>query len=194
MQGNTQDASSQGWTVRLVAVGIVSLGLLVLALLVGLAVLFLKSPSAQPSPGSSSALTLNQAAPDVALDMLGGKTVRLSSLRGRPVWINFWASWCTPCRAEMPHILQVAGQPGSGNVQLLAVSTGEGEETVRGYLKRSGYTELPAALDTDGSVATRYHVHNLPTHVFIDSDGIVREVRLGTMEADEMQAAVKRLR
>lgn len=181
------------WTIRLVIAGLGMLGLLSAALLVGAVILLLNSRSATTSRAESVGLAVGDAAPEFELRTLDGALVRLSDLRGRGVWLNFWASWCTPCRAEMPELVTVGEEAEQQGVTLVAIATGEAEETARDYLERSGHVTLPAALDSDGEVATRYQVRNLPTHVFIDADGIVREVRLGSMEGDDMRAAVRRL-
>lgn len=182
-----------GWTMRLVVMGLVMLGLLAAALLVGVVTLLMNSRSAATPQVEAQGLTVGEAAPDFAARTLDGEVIRLSELRGRAVWLNFWASWCTPCRAEMPELVTVGREARQQGVILVAISTGESDETARDYLKRSGHTALPAALDADGRVATLYQVRNLPTHVFIDAEGTVREVRLGSMDGEDMRTAVRRL-
>lgn len=183
-----------GWTMRLVVMGLVMLGLLAAALLVGVVTLLLNSRSAATPQMEAQGLTVGGAAPDFAVRTLDGEVIRLSELRGRSVWLNFWASWCTPCRAEMPELVTVGREAKQRGVILVAISTGEAEETARDYLERSGHTALPVALDADGQVGTLYQVRNLPTHVFIDAQGTVREVRLGSMDGEDMRTAVRRLR
>ncbi len=178
----------------LVLAGLGLLGLMAVALVVGLILLFINSTSAQRAALPKPKVDVNQPAPDFQLRTLQGETVKLSELRGQPVWLNFWAAWCAPCRQEIPDLIAEGKKAGDQGVRLLTIDTGEGEQEVRRYLKTSGYSELPTALDQDGSVASAYGVLGLPTHVFIDSQGTVRRVNLGPMSADAMRRAVSELR
>jgi peroxiredoxin len=120
------------------------------------------------------------AAPEFALPMLDGTTIRLSDLRGRAVILNVWASWCPPCRAEMPELqrLHEAGE-GRGFVVLAVNSTVQDSEAeARAFTDARGLT-LPIALDVSGEVTRSYEVRALPTTFFIDAEGIVRRVVLG---------------
>ncbi len=178
----------------LVLAGLGLLGLMAVALVVGLILLFINSTSAQRAALPKPKVDVNQPAPDFQLRTLQGETVKLSELRGQPVWLNFWAAWCAPCRQEIPDLIAEGKKAGDQGVRLLTIDTGEGEQEVRRYLKTSGYSELPTALDQDGSVASAYGVLGLPTHVFIDSQGTVRRVNLGPMSAEAMRRAVSELR
>lgn len=183
---------ARGRTTTLVYAGLGVLGALAVALIVGLAVLLTNTESATDSAPPVPALEVNQPAPDFMLRTLGGDRVRLSEMRGSPVWLNFWASWCNPCREEMPDIARVTkAEPG---VRLLTINTGESESLARGFVERIGNPDLPVALDPDGAVAARYGVVNMPTHVFIDSRGVVRQATIGIMDAPEMERALGELR
>ena len=156
----------------------------VAAILVGVELL----TSGQDRAGAFSAVNVTGAsgpaprigslAPDFEAPDLSGKAVRLSDFRGRPVWINFWATWCPPCRAEVPDI-QAAYQEKQGDgLVLLAVDLGEDANAVRRYVEASGIT-YTVVLDSDGSIAARYRVNGLPTHVFVDRAGSVRGLQIG---------------
>ncbi len=121
---------------------------------------------------------VGEKAPDFTAPDLSGNLVRLSDYQGRPVWINFWGSWCPPCRAEMPEIDAAYREAQSSGLVLLAVSVGEDRDVVARYLRQTGF-DIPAVLDADGLVATQYAVTGFPTHVFVDRDGIVRDIRVG---------------
>ena len=121
---------------------------------------------------------VGEKAPDFIAEDLGGNLVRLSDYHGRPVWINFWATWCPPCRAEMPEIDAAYRDAESSGLVLLAVSVGEEGSAVANYLRQTG-SAVPAVLDKDGLIATQYAVTGFPTHVFVDRDGIVRDIRVG---------------
>ena len=124
-------------------------------------------------------------APDFQLQDLGGEIVSLSQLRGRPVMLNFWATWCPWCVVEMPYIQEIyegwTGKPPS--VVVLAINTGESSSKARGFLESHGFS-FPVLLDADLLVALRYDVvrYNklyIPTTFFIDKDGIIQAKRNG---------------
>lgn len=123
-------------------------------------------------------------APDFAFEDLEGNTVRLSELRGVPVLLNFWATWCPPCRKEIPDLQRFYEQYGD-RITLLGIDWGEDVEEVKRFLERYGatYTNL---LDKDGKFFVRYRLTGLPTSYWIDEEGIIRGMWLGAMELEEM--------
>lgn len=139
-------------------------------------------------------LRVGSPAPDFQVPRLDGSTVRLQALRGQPVWINFWATWCTPCREEMPDLVEVARSSQSEGVVMLAIDVAEQPGDVKAFLKDGGYESLPVALDRTGDVSSAYRVYGFPTHVFIDRQGIVRKINVGAMSAADMRLALKDLR
>lgn len=149
---------------------------------------------AERTAGEPRGIRVGAPAPDFALEALDGGTVRLSALRGRPVWLNFWATWCTPCKAEIPAMLEVAEASGSGGARLVAVNMGERRADVERYLSANGFGELPAVLDGDGAVSASYGVTGLPTHVFVDARGVVRRIEMRQLDAAEMRSALAELR
>lgn len=134
---------------------------------------------------TTGALRPGDSAPDFALQTPQGGMIRLDELRGTPVWLTFWASWCPPCRVEMPdtQALFEASQP--GRYHYLAINIEEDAVTASTFLRGGGYT-FPAALDVTGEVSLSYGVMALPTHVFVDKDGTVREVYVGILSRSQM--------
>jgi cytochrome c biogenesis protein CcmG, thiol:disulfide interchange protein DsbE len=130
---------------------------------------------------------IGKPAPDFEFTMTDGTTVHLSDFKGRPVWINFWASWCPPCRAENPDIqdLYNAHKDADGLV-LLAPAIGEGRDSVAGYMQRADL-HYPVGADTDTQIAANYRVLGIPTHIFVDRDGIIREMRVGALGRKTME-------
>ncbi len=124
-------------------------------------------------------------APDFTTPALNGGTVRLSSLRGKVVLINFWATWCTACQDEMPAIQQVWDRYHSRGLEVVAVDFREGNKaSMQRFLRQVG-AKFTAALDPDGKIADAYGVtFGLPTSVFVDRDGMVRVIHLGQMAPD----------
>jgi peroxiredoxin len=150
--------------------------LMVLALILTVAGCASTGPTGNGTVGSR----VGDLAADFTLKDLDGQTVTLSSLLGRPVMINFWASWCSPCRSEMPDIQAVYLErlADSPSLVILSINLGEASATVRQFMADSFYT-FPALLDSQKSVAIQYDVTSIPTTFFIDENGIIKERRLG---------------
>ena len=126
-------------------------------------------------------------APDFTLDLLGGGEVTLSDLRGKPVVVNLWASWCPPCRAEMPAIQKVYQDYQDLGLVVLGVNTTnqDSEADAAAFVRQYGLT-FPIPLDRDGSVSVRYQLSGLPTTFFIDRKGIIRSVVVGGPMSEAM--------
>lgn len=118
------------------------------------------------------------AAPDFALETLDGQTVTLSDLQGQAVLVNFWASWCLPCREEMPAIQQVYEQYHDQGFVVLAVNLQEQDAQVAAFADQLGLT-FPILMDRDGSVFDRYQVSALPSTFFVDQAGVIQDVAVG---------------
>jgi peroxiredoxin len=133
-------------------------------------------------PGSEQAEpAVGRFAPDFTLTTVNGETLQLSELRGKPVVLNFWATWCGPCQREMP-ALEAASLRFADKVVFVGVDQAEPPEVVARYLEELGVTFI-VPLDTDGSVGDRYNVLGLPTTFFVDERGIIRHFWMGEMNA-----------
>lgn len=119
-------------------------------------------------------------APDFTLETLDGGQVTLSDLRGQVVLINFWATWCPPCRAEMPAIENVyrAFKPLGLEVLAVNLTNQDNEAAVASFVQALGLT-FPILLDRTGEVSNRYNLHGLPSTFFVDSQGVIRSVVVG---------------
>ncbi|GAA0611703.1 redoxin domain-containing protein [Virgibacillus siamensis] len=136
---------------------------------------------------NQSGIEVGKTAPDFKLDTLSGGTFRLSDLRGKPVFLNFWASWCGPCKKEMPD-MQKFHKKYSEKVEVIAVNlTGSelGAGKVRKYINKYGYT-YPVPLDKNSEVQGMYDVTVVPTTYIIGRDGNVIERKRGPMSYDYM--------
>lgn len=123
--------------------------------------------------------------PDFTLSTLEGKPVKLNDLRGKPVWVNFWATWCPPCRAEMPEMKQKYAQLKDKGLVILGVDMSEDPATVRQFTEGNGY-DWTFLLDPGGQAASQYYVSGIPTHLFIGRDGIIKAVQVGGIPASMM--------
>ena len=121
-------------------------------------------------------------APDFTVQTLDGEVVQLSDLQGKAVVLNFWATWCPPCRAEMPELQAAYDSYAAGGLVVLGVNQGEDRATVETFLTQRNLT-FPVALDVQGDVSRLYQVNSLPTTFFIDRDGVIREIVIGQMNA-----------
>ncbi len=116
-------------------------------------------------------------APDFSLTTLSGEPFTLSGLRGTPVVLNFWATWCPPCRAELPE-LQGANERLAGQVAIIGVNQAEAPADVSRFVAGLGLT-FPVPLDVDAATSRLYAVRSLPTTFFIDRQGIIRHIQIG---------------
>ncbi len=134
-------------------------------------------PTALVDIGSSTAEP-GAPAPELVLALEEGRHLRLSDRRGRPVVINFWATWCGPCRIEMPELLRAAAA--DPELALLAVNLQEDRAAVEPFAEALGMATT-VVLDPEGEVADLFGVRGLPTTVFIDRDGSIRTTYAGVL-------------
>lgn len=140
------------------------------------------------SPDKRSAgLQEGEEAPNFRLMLEDGRYISLHDLRGRPVLINFWATWCGPCRLEMPEIVAVA-QANPGLV-VLAINVQETLEQIRPFAEEF-QMQLPIVRDTDGELRALYAVRGMPTSVFIDPNGKIFTIWSGMLTADRLQEMI----
>ncbi len=152
------------------------------ALLVGAAGLMLSIDT-----GASSATRTN-----LSLQALDGGTIRLADYRGKTVALNFWATWCPPCRAEMPELNRYFLDHRDQGFVLVAVNTGETPELARGFIRENGFT-FPVALDPDSRIADRFGITGLPVTLIIGPEGEIIYRHTGLITLDVLDAQVRPL-
>lgn len=130
---------------------------------------------------------IGRLAPDFTLSDLDGNWFRLSDLRGKVVFVNFWATWCPPCRAEMPEMEAVYQEYKDKNVVVVGVDISESEDEVRQFVGEGGYN-WTFVIDTTGVVMESYDITAIPTSIFIDREGVIRAVNIGAMNKRGMEA------
>ena len=134
-------------------------------------------------------------ATDFTLDSLDGKTSSLSAYRGRFVFLNFWATWCPPCRSEMPAMQALYSRLEARGFVILAVDLAEKADTVRAYVKKNAFT-FPVLLDKTGEVGGTYGAQSIPTTYLIDREGKVLARGIGAQwkwDSPEMIALFEKL-
>jgi len=137
--------------------------------------------SSSISVGGTGAIPkIGDKAIDFTLEDLSGKKVKLSDFRGKVVLINFWASWCPPCREEMPALQAVYQDKQSENLVVLAVDIQEDSDTVSRFVQKLGLT-FPIAMDTEGEVTEAYGIDSIPSSFFVDKSGTIRAISIGAM-------------
>jgi len=120
-------------------------------------------------------------APDFSLETLNGETIMLSELRGTPLLINLWASWCGPCRAEMPAMQRIFEKySSSGSFTILAVNATNQDNPANAaaFVSEHNLT-FPILMDVDGEVSASYQLRSLPTSFFVNREGIIEEIVIG---------------
>jgi len=127
-------------------------------------------------------------APDFTLKSLDGQQVTLSQLKGHPVLINFWASWCPPCRLEMPDLVKAYTAHKAAGFVLLGLNATALDTLpdVKAFVSEFGMN-FPVLLDEDGSVEALYRLRGLPLSVFVDRQGIISRLNIGAMSADQFE-------
>lgn len=145
-----------------------------------LAVLGPEKPAPSPTPAAdkTKGAQVGNLAPDFELDDLDGNSVRLSDLRGTPVMLNFWATWCGPCRSEMADIQRVYEEWAAEDLVLLTVNMGGTSSQVAEFFEAQELS-LPVLLDTKQDVADDYGIRYVPTTFFLDADSVIQAVKVG---------------
>jgi peroxiredoxin len=155
-------------------------------------------PVGQPTEG----LRIGDRAPEfegtvagqtIQLVDLDGRLIRLADLRGRPVWINFWATWCPPCQEETPVLRDTYARFREDGLALVAISVQETTpEDVRRYVETYGL-EYIVGFDATSAIFHTYRAFGLPTQLFVDREGVIREVILGPVTREQAEAIIRPL-
>ena len=179
---------------RLAAVGVLLLSLVAVALLVRRQIASPTAPSRigviGVAGGGGQPPAIGKPAPDLALTTLNGASLRLSDLRGKTVLLNFWATWCGPCKQEMPLLVRAAQANADQGLVVIGVDVQESAPQVRSFVQQLGVT-YPIAIDGDGSAVAAYRVYGLPTTWVIDGGGVARATQLGPLNDADLAKALR---
>jgi peroxiredoxin len=139
-----------------------------------------------------SSVDKGSVAPDFTLTDLNGSPVTLADYKGKNIYLNFWASWCDPCKEELPDIENVYQEYKEKDFVVLTVNTGEEKETVKSFIESNAYT-FPVLLDAKMDVARQYKTNDIPVSFFINKEGFIVSKKVGLMTGEEMKAAIEGL-
>jgi len=138
-----------------------------------------------------NSLKVGTAAPQFALTFDDEQSLTLADLRGRPVMINFWATWCPPCRSEMPEIVHHAKT--DDDLIVLAVNVREGLEQVRAFADEYDMI-MPVVLDRNGDLQSLYLLRGMPTSIFIDREGVIVSTWEGMLSVAQLESMLDGIR
>lgn len=171
-----------------------ALGLLVLTAIVGglVAIDRLSDSGGDLGPLDGRSPKVGQPAPQFVLRDTNGDERRLDDSSGQVVWLNFWATWCIPCRQELPDIQRLADEYASAGLVVLTVNYQEPADLATDFWNELGL-DLPILLDSDGEVARQYHLRGFPDNFFIDRDGTLRAFTLGFLTEEQMRERLAEL-
>jgi len=135
-------------------------------------------------------LAVGDTAPDFTLPTLNDEPIQLSQLRGKPVIINFWATWCPPCQREMPDLEKFYSDYQS-HVEFLSVNltSQDRREKVASFIEQYGVT-FPVVLDTKGKILKLYNIQTIPTTYILDENGVIRKKALGPLTYKQLQETI----
>jgi len=128
---------------------------------------------------------------DFSLNDLKGRSHSLKNLRGKTVLLDFWATWCGPCRITMPQVAKIHAEYKDRGVEVMSINVGESAKKAGDYIARNGYG-FTTLLDTDRQVSTRYQINGIPTLVVIDAAGQVSDYLVGARDDVALRAALKK--
>lgn len=149
-----------------------------------------QTPADTPTPLPVAA-RVDALAPDFTFnDVYTTTDETLWSLRGQPVWINFWATWCQPCAEEMPWMKEIYDAHKDDGLRILSMNESDGTQRIVDYIKGKDYN-WTFAVDWDLETSHRYGVQGIPVHVFVDKDGVIRTLNVGEMAPGAMEEGVK---
>ena len=151
-------------------------------------------PVATPQAVSSDFVSLvGQPAPDFSLTGIDGAKHQLTEYKGHVTFVNFWATWCGPCRVELPTLEKFVAAQGDKGAVVLAINAGETADQINTYFKENDISGLNVLLDSNIEVYTAYGINALPTSFIVDKDGIIRYRHFGMLREEDIKGYMDKL-
>ncbi|MCG8353077.1 MAG: TlpA family protein disulfide reductase [Chloroflexales bacterium] len=157
----------------------------------GSAVSAMVAPTSMLLDASDEQAKVGAIAPDFSFTLADGSTQKLSDLRGQKILVNFWATWCAPCKVEMPEIQEALKRYDSDGFAVLAISN-ENAEAIDTFARQNNFT-FPLISNQDGDIGDHYGVTGFPVSFFINSDGTIGFKQIGIMNLDLITQRVEAL-
>ena len=148
------------------------------AALLAAALIFSHGPAAGADLSDKLKALVGKDAPDFSLKGLDGKSVHLADTRGSVTIVDFWATWCGPCVAALPHLDELYQQQSPNGLKVFAVDCQEDQATVQSFVTKKGW-KLPVILDSDGAASLKYSADAIPETVVIGKDGKIKQIFVG---------------
>jgi len=158
-----------------------------------------QNPDRETTPAGRAVYSLDNlvqvgdTAQDFALGDLDGNQYRLSEMRGHPVMLNFWATWCAPCQVEMPELQAAFEKHQEDGLIMLALDYDEPESAVRSFFYEEFNLTFTPLLDEDGVVAANYGIYNFPSTLFVDPDGVIQAIHRGPMVQSQIEVYLSKI-
>ena len=149
-----------------------------------------RSPETPNETGLSVGLKAGNLAPNFEFSTFDGRRVSLSDFRGQPVFLNFWASWCGPCRAEMPNMQTMLDLYGQDGLVIIGVNAGEALTPAQAFIDRLEVDFTAFAYDPTQEIVRLFGVQGLPVSYFIDADGVITRVIAGQLSYEVMEGSI----
>jgi cytochrome c biogenesis protein CcmG/thiol:disulfide interchange protein DsbE len=159
------------------------------ALMVLLVLAACNTGTSSHSGGAPKTAEVGKPAPQWSEPLINGKTLTMSSLVGKPVYLNFFASWCTPCNAEAPDVNAVQREFASRGLRVIGVDVLESSKKAKSFVDQH-HVIFPVVVDS-GTLRDEYQINGMPVHAFIDAHGIVRKIAVGELSKSQMEADVR---
>lgn len=166
----------------------------ILILIAGLAWIGISVNRSGEGMGLTAAPQTGFPAPNFTLKTPQGETYQLSDLRGKGVLVNLWATWCPPCKAEMPDIEQSYEKHKAEGYVFLGINNAEDPTTVENFVHKQNHYTWTFVLDPDTKAADAYFVDGIPASFFIDRDGIIRDTKVGQMSGPELESKLAKIK
>lgn len=168
-----------------------TLAIVLVAIIISIVLIEQKKPERVVIKDSDVGLTIGKIAPNFELEDISGNKVQLNDFRGKAILLNFWASWCAPCRIEMSEFQNIYDS-NPNEIVVIGVNLQENKDNIEEFVKKLGIT-FPILLDPDSEVKSLYDIFTQPVTYFIDKDGKIVDKKFGPLTIEEINEKVSKI-